>query len=399
MGRAWIAALAAAGLLVVACTTGQRSARTAGAAPTTPVESPTAVAPAAPPPAPLAPPPVEFLGAVEFPHGTTFEHTPVGGLSGLTYDAPRGVYYAISDDHSEHAPARFYTLTIDLVDGRLDAGDVVFTGVTTLLDASGAPFAEGAIDAEGIAAVGDDVYVSSEGDVGKGVAPFIRRFGLDGRQRGSLPLPGYYLPDAAGDVGIRDNLAFESLTVTPDGGELITATENALVQDGPAADVGVGSPARILVYDLATGTPVAEAVYRVGPVPKPPLKAGDFRVNGLAELLALDRGHLLALERAFAAPAELWVRLYRVSLAGATDVFDRPRLSAAGDAVRPVEKTEVVDLGRLLAAHGVSLDNLEGMALAPPLPDGRRPLIVVADDNFSITQRTLFVAVALPPSL
>jgi hypothetical protein len=38
-----------------------------------------------------------------------------------------------------------------------------------------------------------------------------------------------------------------------------------------------------------------------------------------------------------------------------------------------------------------ALDNFEGLALLPALPGGRRPLIVVSDDNFSRTQRTWFV--------
>ena len=54
---------------------------------------------------------VESLGVVTFPTGTMFADTEVGGLSGIAYDANRGVYYVISDDRSV---PRFYTVTIDL---------------------------------------------------------------------------------------------------------------------------------------------------------------------------------------------------------------------------------------------------------------------------------------------
>ena len=37
------------------------------------------------------------------------------------------------------------------------------------------------------------------------------------------------------------------------------------------------------------------------------------------------------------------------------------------------------------------MDNFEGMALGPPLADGGRTLILVADDNFSARQRTMFL--------
>ena len=69
---------------------------------------------------------VENLGVVTFETGTIFEDTEVGGLSGITYDAARGGYYALSDDRSQTDPARYYTVDIDFADGSLDDGDVTF---------------------------------------------------------------------------------------------------------------------------------------------------------------------------------------------------------------------------------------------------------------------------------
>ena len=66
------------------------------------------------------PPGLQFLGQAIVPTGTTFAGTTVGGLSSITYDAGRGVFYSLSDDQSQLNPARFYTLRIDLSDGRLD---------------------------------------------------------------------------------------------------------------------------------------------------------------------------------------------------------------------------------------------------------------------------------------
>jgi len=43
---------------------------------------------------------LEYLGMVSFNTETYFQGTKVGGLSGITYDASRGVYYAVSDDRS-----------------------------------------------------------------------------------------------------------------------------------------------------------------------------------------------------------------------------------------------------------------------------------------------------------
>ena len=41
---------------------------------------------------------IEYRGQAIVPTGTTFEGTEVGGLSSITYDAKRGVFYTISDD-------------------------------------------------------------------------------------------------------------------------------------------------------------------------------------------------------------------------------------------------------------------------------------------------------------
>ena len=58
-------------------------------------------------------PGLQFLGQAIVPTGTTFAGTTVGGLSSITYDKQRGVFYAISDDQ---VGVRFYTLRIDVSD-------------------------------------------------------------------------------------------------------------------------------------------------------------------------------------------------------------------------------------------------------------------------------------------
>jgi 3-phytase/alkaline phosphatase D len=341
---------------------------------------------------------VELLGEVTFDTGFTFSGTEVGGLSGIAYDPENSVYYAISDDRSQINPARFYTLTINVGDGNLQAGDVNFTGVTTLLDAGGQPFPELSLDPEGIALTDDSMlYISSEGDAGAAtpIDPFVNRFTLAGEQTAELPVPEKFLPTT--DNGIRNNLAFESLTLTPDGLFLYTATENALKQDGPAADVNQASRARVLKYDRLTGQPVAEYVYITDPVAEAPDPVDDFRTNGLVELLATDNnGTLLALERSFSVGKGNTVKLYEARTQGALDVANTEDLfwEAEGEPFEidpPIVKRLLVDFADL----GITPDNLEGMTFGPTLPDGRRTLIVVSDNNFNDTQVTQFLALAL----
>jgi hypothetical protein len=191
--------------------------------------------------------------------------------------------------------------------------------------------------------------------------------------------------------GVRANLAFESLTLTPSDAVLVTATENALLQDGPAASELEGSPCRILTFDLATGQPAAEHVYWAAPVAKPADPPGGFATNGLVELLALGEERFLALERSFSVGTGNTIRLYDVATAGADDVAAIDALAGIADTVTPVAKTLLFDLDTL----GIPLDNVEGMALEPQLADGRRTLVLVSDNNFSATQVTQILAFAL----
>ncbi len=340
---------------------------------------------------------IEFRGSISLATGFTFADTEVGGLSAITYDARRDVYLALSDDRSRKAPARFYTLAIDTSDGRLDAGDLAFVDVTFLEDAGGARFAARATDPEGIFLVGRRrLYISSEGDADAEppIDPFVRRFRRSGRQKLALPVPDKFKPDPTGATGIRFNLAFESLTALPGGGELVTATEGALRQDGPEADLQQPSLARILRFDLDRRRPAGEHVYVVEPVAEAPDPPDAFRVNGLVELLALDRaGTFLALERSFSVGRGNTVVLYEVSTAGATDVSGLETLLPGGSAAdfEPVSKRRLLSLGDV----GLVPDNLEGMALGPPMADGRLPLIVVGDNNFNPDQETQFVLLAV----
>ena len=333
---------------------------------------------------------VESLGLVTFPTGTEFAGTEVGGLSGIAYDAHRGVYYALSDERTD---SRYYTVHIDLSDGSLDPGDVTFQGVTFLSNKNRSSFAPGSLDPEDIDLPRPGfLYISSEGDAGATplIDPFVNRFNLTGKLTRELPVPDKFLPDPVNNTGIRDNLAFESLTSTPDRHLLYTATENALLQDGPAASLTESSPSRVLQYDLDSKRPLAEYVYMVSPIPQAPVPAGSYADNGLPDLQALDNcGTFLALERSYASGVGNTIRLFETTTRGATDVSNLFALSQPYD---PMPKTLVADLEQDL---GVVPDNVEGMIFGPVLPDGRITLILVSDNNFSDSQITQFIALAV----
>lgn len=338
----------------------------------------------------------DFRGEATLAAGLRFEGTVVGGLSSITYDAKRDVYYALSDDQGAgftptSTPARFYTLRIDLGDGTLDAGDVTVLDVTVLLGRDGSPLPPLSLDPEGLTLTRDDtLIVTSEGIATKGIAPFVAEFDLSGQLLTDLPVPGYYSPDAAAGSGVRQNLGFEAAAVAPNGQFLFVGAENALVQDGPAATVLNGSRARILRYHLGQSRLDREYVYETDAVADP---SPIFTVSGLVELLPLNNQFLLALERSFSVGSGNTIKLYRVALPGATDVSGVADLDTVAR-LRPAEKSLLLDLGVL----GLTLDNLEGMTLGPRLPDGRQSLIMVSDNNFTPGQPSQFLLFALPRS-
>ncbi|MBN3949673.1 MAG: phytase [Nostoc sp. NMS7] len=334
--------------------------------------------------------------------------TPLGGLSGVTYDATNNRYYAISDDRSQVAPARFYTFTADT--------GVTFTNVTPLKDTKGNFFALNSLDPEGIALTKNGtVFISSEGEVNPGAGrvtnPFIKEFSLKtGQEVRSLLVPKKFLPVVqdtngngvidAGDTqtsGVYNNLAFESLTITPDQKTLFTATENALSQDGLIASLTSGSRSRILQYNLVTGKPEKEYLYITDAIAQAPNSKTGSSNNGLADLLAIDnRGTFLALERSFSAGVGNTIKIYEVSLQGATDISTINSLSSLSAkqlaAIKPAQKRLLLNLNDLNlptdANHPTGVDNIEGITFGPKLADGRQSIVLVSDNNFGSTQYT-----------
>ena len=341
---------------------------------------------------------LDFLGEYQLPK-QDFQGTRVGGLSALTYDRQRDRFYALSDDRSDFAPARFYTLklaldTTDVQAPRLQ--QVAIETVTTITDEDGKPYAKGTIDPEGIALSPlGTVFISSEGVTHDGILPFVREFDLKaGQWKRSLQIPKRYMPDAKGDQqtqGIQDNLGFEALTVTPGGYgntavepfRLFTATESSLKQDADPPELAQGAKNRLLHYMLEARRAllVSEHLYQLDPPPKNAIS------HGLTELTAIDQGgHFLSLERSFGLNG-FTVKLFQLATGGATDISSIDSLKGTLRGTIAIPKKLLLDFSAL----NLPLDNLEGMAIGPRLPDGSQSLLLVSDDNFRNEQVTQFL--------
>lgn len=338
---------------------------------------------------------VRFLGEQRLPFGLQFEGTTVGGLSGIDFDPDSGTWYVISDDRSEHGPARFYTASLDFADD-LTLEGVTVTGVTTLQQPDGTPFPELGVDPEAIrydAETGTLLW-SSEGerdleaaDGPKLIDPFVRETGTDGAHQDELQLPAH-LQMQAEDRGPRQNQALEALTLSADGDEVIAAMEGPLFQDGPAATPENGSINRFTVLDRDSGKPVAQYAYPLDPMPDAPVPPSTTGNNGAVEILAVDDDRYLVMERAFASGVGLSVRIFEIDTSKATNVLGKKSL-ADQTGYKPVTKRLVANL----ADVGVTeVGNVEGMTWGPKGTNGERTLVLVSDDNFGQGQIMQFLA-------
>jgi hypothetical protein len=342
---------------------------------------------------------IEYVGEYQLPKGFQVKNTPVGGLSGLTYDRQRNLFYAISDDRGEKAPARFYTLKLDLDTTnpqQIKFKSVDVTDVTLLKNERGETYPKGETDTEAIALTSQSsVFITSEGDRNKKIPQFINEFDLNtGRVKQALPIPQRYIPDTEGKRGIQYNLAFEGMTLSPTGtlpasGEplrLFAVTESALMQDKEVTKVGKdgkipGAKNRWLHYLLSNRPEIiSEHLYQLDP---PPMGAIE---HGIPEIQAIDTsGHFLTLERSFGLTG-FRVKIFQATTGGATDT-SRIDSFKGNNTIQPIKKQLAFDLKQL----DIYIDNLEGMALGQRLPDGSQTLLLVSDDNFSKRQMTQFL--------
>ena len=301
---------------------------------------------------------------------------------------------ALSDDRED---SRVYRIGFEWT----TTGTRVKPLQTILFQRGGA--APAVLDPEGLAVTRDGhMLVSSEG-VGNQeprLPPALIEYGPDGRFVRQLPLRPRYVPNERGEptTGVRANAGFEGLTLSPDYSKLFTAAELPLIQDG-AADPFRPSRTRLLEYEAVGDSykPAREFVYELAPL-EPVDYPHRFAINGVVELLALDDREMLVMERGFVESTDRTqtinrIRIFRISIAGATDVSGYDSLRDASGAT-PVSKTLVLDVNR---ARGLDprlsdLDNFEGMAWGPPLTrGGKRPLVLVSDDNESVRQVTAFL--------
>lgn len=352
--------------------------------------------------------------------GAAADGTPLdrlGGLGSAVDYAGAGDEYVLASDRGPKDgtvdfPCRVHRMTIRVTPGAKEPVALALTATTLLADEAGRPFT-GALaaftgprpdrnrrlDPEGVR-VGRNgrLFVADE------YGPAVVEFGPDGRRVRSLPVPDRFvaprpgktpadeLPPAARS-GRQPNRGMEGLALSADGTKLLGAMQSPLIQDGALGpdNARVGVNCRLLEIDLATAA-TREFVY--------PL---DDPANGVCEVVAAGDGTYLVLERdGLGGKAAACKKVYRVDPGRATDVSGVAALPAGrlpAD-LKPVTKTPFLDL--LDPRHGIAgegcPEKFEGLAFGPTLPDGRRLLLVTADNDFVAEQPLRVYAFAVDPA-
>ncbi|WP_188135010.1 esterase-like activity of phytase family protein [Lentzea indica] len=299
-------------------------------------------------------PEVRFLSEHVLPKGLVVGGTTVGGISGLDHDRRTGKWILISDDRV--AP-RFY-------EGKLSRKGVEFTDVHSLVGPNG-PYQPGTVDPEDVRVdkwTGDLLW-SQEGDRTPTtlIDPSVQFSRKDGSFKRGLPTPEDLKMKP--ESGPRQNQALEGLTFALGGTLVVTAVEGPLLQDGPPADENTGAVSRVIVQ-TRSGQVVAQYRYQQEPL----FAAGGS--TGVTAILEKSPGVYLVLERSFHSSFGNKVRLFEARPHGTT-----------------LKKRLLADIGTFPVSK---VDNLEGMAWGP---DGT--LWLVSDDNFSASQVTQFIALAM----
>jgi hypothetical protein len=320
------------------------------------------------------------------------DNEPIGGLSAISFvpgDETRALAVADND------PGRVFPIAL----GSLTDLDPRPSTAITLRRADGSAFANSWYDAESMV-----IEKQTPGTgrptmlIGSETGPAIRRFDVaTGRQVGpDFPIPKEltYWPDG----GAQQGRSIESLTASPDGHYLYAGWEAPLSQDGDNRGQNV---LRIQRYAGSPGgayKPAGQYAYR----------SGDGL--NLADLVAVDDDHLLALERQYVGGLGNEVQVAELSLAGAHDVTGQTSLYnlPADTYVRRALLFDLADCpaggrGRVMRSEpdqrNPLLDNVEGMALGPAWRDGPhkgwRPLLMVSDDNNSANQITRLYSLAV----
>ncbi|WP_037320188.1 esterase-like activity of phytase family protein [Salegentibacter sp. Hel_I_6] len=319
---------------------------------------------------------LRYLDDVVIPQNLEIKGTKVGGLSGIDYHD--GNYYLVCDQPSN---PRIYQAEIPLINRSIDT--VLITEVIKL-DKNEDFYKQHTPDLEGIRfdSETNELVISSEGSIQNGKDPSVFHISTKGEFISSYKIPDYF--KASGEQKPRNNGVFEGIAESFDKSAYWVAMELPLEKDGPKPKIyDTDSPIRITKFNKETQEAERQFTYKLDGISKLPINW--FAVNGVTEILEYAEDKFLVLERAFSAGYGSngnTVKIFEVDASKATNTLEMENLKKSD--YQAAEKTLVFDfktIKNFLTEE--TIDNIEGMTFGPQLPNGKKSLILVSDDNFS----------------
>ncbi|MBS0262218.1 MAG: esterase-like activity of phytase family protein [Planctomycetes bacterium] len=340
-------------------------------------------------------------------------HTQLGGISGIDFNPADGTFVLLPDrgpaDGATPYACRFHRVQLQVDPARTPVVSARLLQTIRLHNEQGQPLTGSAkafrgaepseslrFDPEGVR-IGQRgvVYLSDE------YGPSVYEFAPGGVRTRVFAIPRKFRiaqpsdqpeREAENSTGRQPNGGLEGLAINPARTKLYAAMQRPLIQDSlPATMPGgkrIGTNTRILEIDIESGR-TREFLYTL-----------DHTANGICEILAINDQEFLMLERDSRVGSEaIAKRVYKISLAGATDISSVETLPAREipAEIVPVRKELFLDLlDPRFGLVGESFpEKVEGLCFGPDLPDGRRLLLVAIDNDFIAAKPIIIHAFAL----
>lgn len=280
---------------------------------------------------------------------------PPGNYSGMAYLGDD--LYAVVSDKSDEEGFFVFRINIDSVSGKIRSANYLYFQ----------SLASSNRDAEGIAWMDETKTLLIVGEKDNKIIEYELNGTKSGREISLEPADGNY--------------GYESLTYNVKTATLWTCTENMLPCDKKNISDSDSLPIiRLQSFDDNL-RPKSQYLYRMDA----PRGRKSYRhyAHGISELLALDNGALLVLEREFAVPAKnigayVSCKLYRVNPSKEQPITNEA--SSISD-MMPVSKILMGEWTTRLTLVNYSIANYEGMCIGPRLTDGSRVIVMVADSQ------------------
>jgi hypothetical protein len=330
----------------------------------------------------------------------------LGFFSDIYYDSQRDEWWALSDRGPGGGTLRYETrlhrfkIDIDPASGAISnfqiLKTIIFRQGGSALDGFapevGGPLGT-AFDPEGLVVNPRTGHFLVSDEYG----PSLLEINGAGQQVRRYPIPANLLPrnaasgavnhasDTGNTAGKRTNRGFEGLAISPDGRMVYAMLQSAMLDEGGSS--GVFN--RIVAFDTRTTRPIAQYAYRM---------EGSSEGRGISALVALNDTEFLVLERnnrGLGVPDARVdqtpnKKVFRISLAGASDVSGINLATAVAGSFTPVSKVAApwLDLAQttLPELGSISPEKWEGLTIGPRLADGSYLVLAGTDNDYSVTQ-------------